>query len=129
MIKRSTGVGPVEVISYICDNCLGKNRPQDEVREMPGAPIMVYYPYGHVNDSIDGATHLCSDKCVIEFAQKLIKKYGNWKSEQELGSKVRTSNEWRASKVKKVTDLPKARRATRKPTKKAKDEGNKRKEI
>lgn len=101
MIKRSTAQGTVELITYVCDMC---------VKEMPGAPIMVYYPYGHLNDSIDGPSHFCSDKCVIAFEKKMTEKYGNWKSEPLPGDeKVRSSAEWRVGKEKKVT-TPKARR-------------------
>ena len=102
MIKRSATQGEVEVLTYVCDMC---------VKEMPGAPIMVYYPYGHLNDSIDGPSHFCSDKCVVEFEKKMITKYGNWKSAPlPEGEKVRSSTEWRADRGK----TPKARRATRK---------------
>ena len=115
MIKRSSTVGTVELITYVCDMC---------VKEMPGAPIMVYYPYGHLNDSIDGPSHFCSDKCIAEFEKKMIAKYGNWKSEPlPAEAKVRSSAEYREAKVKKVT-TPKARRGPSRKTsarKKAKE--------
>jgi len=115
MIKRTTGAGTVEVLSYVCDNCLGKTTPKDAVKTMPGAPIMVYYPYGHLADSVDGPSHFCSDKCVIEFETKMLKKFGNWKSEPELGERVRSSAEWREIQGKKTTS-PKARRVPNKKT-------------
>lgn len=112
MIKRDTTMGEKIIVTYICDNC---------VKEMPGAPILVYYPYGHISDSLDGPSHFCSDKCVIEYETKMIKKYGAWKSESaEKKKKLRSSDEWR--KTQKVT-RPKARRVvpkTRKRTNKNK---------
>ncbi len=101
MIKKDTTSATERVVvTYICDNC---------VKEMPGLTIMVYYPYGHINDSLDGPSHLCSDKCVIEFNTKLMKKYGVWKS-QAIEKKVASSVEGKAKP--KVT-RPKARRAVR----------------
>ncbi len=101
MIKRDTTIGEKIVVTYICDNC---------VKEMPGAPIIVYYPYGHINDSLDGPSHFCKDKCVIEFEDKLMKKYGPWKSAALGGKKIRSSDSWRKSTGK---SSPKARRVVR----------------
>ena len=101
MIKRDTTVGEKIIVTYICDNC---------VKEMPGAPIIVYYPYGHINDSLDGPSHFCKDKCVVEFTDKLVKKYGPWKSEAIESKKVRSSETWRKTTGKTP---PKARRVVR----------------
>lgn len=102
MIKRDTVIGEKVVVTYICDNC---------VKEMPGAPIIVYYPYGHINDSLDGPSHFCKDKCVVEFQEKLMKKYGAWKSDTIVASKkVRSSDDWRKTAGK---TRPKARRVVR----------------
>ncbi len=101
MIKRDTVIGEKVVATYVCDNC---------VKEMPGAPIIVYYPYGHINDSLDGPSHFCSDKCVVEFQEKLMKKYGSWKSAVIDSKKVRSSDAWRKSTGKSI---PKARRVVR----------------
>lgn len=101
MIKKdTTTTGEKVVVTYVCDNC---------VKEMPGLTIMVYYPYGHINDSLDGPSHLCSDKCLIEFNTKLMKKYGAWKSEK-IEKKTPSSVEGRA---KPRVVRPKARRAVR----------------
>lgn len=104
MIKRTQMPGMIELVEYVCENC---------VKVMPGAPIMVYYPYGHSADSIDGPSHYCSSKCMVEFETKLVKKYGNWKSDKSTSLNVKSSAEWRAVKSKKTetTDSPKARRA------------------
>lgn len=104
MIKRETRTtGEAEIVVYICDNC---------VKEMPGAAIRVYYPFGHINDSLDGPSHFCCDKCLVAFEDKLVKKYGPWKSTKpEAGKKVRSSSEWRKSRG--VTPRPKARRVVR----------------
>jgi len=101
MIKRDTTVGEKIIVTYVCDNC---------VKEMPGAPILVYYPYGHINDSLDGPSHFCKDKCVIEFEEKLVKKYGPWKSFNIESKKVRSSESWRKATGKSI---PKARRVVR----------------
>ncbi len=101
MIKRDNTDGEKIVVTYVCDNC---------VREMPGAPIICYYPYGHINDSLDGPSHFCKDKCVIEFEEKLIKKYGPWKSESLGGKEIRSSESWRKSTGK---SSPKSRRVVR----------------
>ena len=89
---------------------------------------MVYYPYSHLNDSLDGPSHFCSDKCLVAFETKLIKKYGSWKSESLAPSdKVRSSSEWRAEKNKRTPEPPKARRASktvRKNKKRTPKEGN-----
>ena len=106
MIKRDTVVGEKIVVTYICDNC---------VKEMPGAPIIVYYPYGHINDSLDGPSHFCKDKCVTEFQEKLIKKYGAWKSASIESAKIRSSEMWRKTTSKAS---PKARRVVRRKRKK-----------
>lgn len=99
--KTINSVTGKNVVTYICDNC---------VKEMPGSAIMVYYPYGHPCDSIDGPSHFCSDKCVIEWQKKEIKKFGEWKSKTEKrDSKVRSSSEWRREK-----NSPKAPGAARK---------------
>ena len=82
MIKRDNATTNV-IAAYVCDNC---------VKEMPGLPVKVYFPYGHINDSIEGASHFCSDKCVIDFMQKIAKKYGFWKSEP-VEEKVKNSEE------------------------------------
>ena len=101
MIKRDNVPGEKAVVTYICDNC---------VKEMPGAPIIVYYPYGHINDSLDGPSHFCKDKCVTEFQDKLMKKYGPWKSDAPGRKKTRSSDAWRNSSGK---SSPKARRVVR----------------
>ncbi len=117
MIKRERATGDTTVVTYVCDNC---------VKAMPGAAINVYYPYGHINDSLDGPSHFCSDKCLVEFTAKLVKKYGAWKSKEEMkkGKRVRSSSEWRRGKI----SNPKARRVvrrvrkiSRKPSKKDED--------
>ena len=102
MIKREKATGDTTVVTYICDNC---------VKAMPGAAINVYYPYGHINDSLDGPSHFCSDKCLVEVTAKRVKKYGPWKSKEEIikSKKVRSSAEWRKGKV----TNPKARRVVR----------------
>ncbi|KKN19580.1 hypothetical protein LCGC14_0944370 [marine sediment metagenome] len=102
MIKREKTTGDTTVVTYICDNC---------VKPMPGAAINVYYPYGHINDSLDGPSHFCSDKCLVEFTAKLVKKYGPWRSKEEVrkGKRVRSSAEWRKGGV----TNPKARRVVR----------------
>jgi len=101
MIKRETTTGEKTIVKYVCDNC---------VKEMPGAPVMVYYPYGHINDSLDGPSHFCSDECLVEFQKKLVKKYGAWKSKEETqkDKKVKSSTEWRKGGI-----FPKARRVAR----------------
>jgi len=101
MIKRDTSIGEKIIVTYICDNC---------VKEMPGAPIIIYYPYGHINDSLDGPSHFCKDKCVNEFQEKLMKKYGPWKSEAIESKKVKSSETWRKGTGKST---PKARRVVR----------------
>ena len=102
MIKRDTTPGEKVIVTYICDNC---------VKEMPGAPILMYFPYGHINDSLDGPSHFCSDKCVVAFEEKLTKKYGPWKSETITEvKKVKSSDEWRKSQG---MSRPKARRVVR----------------
>jgi len=111
MIKRK--LDSIETDAYVCDNC---------TKEMPGLPIICYYPYGHVNDSMDGPSHFCSDKCIIEFEQKITKKYGFWKS-TPIEEKVRASNEdakayTRTQASTNVNDSPKARRGNRKATRK-----------
>jgi len=114
MVKRDSTPGEIQVVTYICDNC---------VKEMPGAPIITYYPYGHINDSLDGASHFCSDKCNIVFQDKLVKKYGPWKSEKsETSKKVRGSREWRKSQG--IT-RPKARRVVRRIKRRKTGKGNK----
>lgn len=110
MIKRE-GKNMEEAVAYICDSC---------VKEMPGAPIMVYFPYGHINDSVDGPSHFCSDKCLIEFQQRITKKYGSWKSTPAT-EKVRASEEdtraYTRTKSSAGGDSPKARRSTKKTKK------------
>jgi len=101
MIKKETIIGEKTVVTYVCDNC---------IREMPGAPILIYFPYGHINDSLDGPSHFCKDKCVTEFQEKLMKKYGAWKSAAIDSKKVRSSDAWRKSTGK---SSPKARRVVR----------------
>lgn len=105
MIKRTKKPGTVDVIEYVCDNC---------TKVMPGQAIEVFYPYGHLNDSESTASHFCSDKCLVEFETKFVKKYGSWKSEAlSPEKKVRSSAEWREGRAKKTdTTAPKARRAT-----------------
>lgn len=110
MIKRTTGIGEVEIVTYICDFC---------VKEMPGAAILVYYPYGHCNDSLDGPSHFCSDTCLIKFEQKMKTRFGDYKSTPLAPeAKVRTSADYRKSRLAKVEAPPKARRATKKRTSK-----------
>lgn len=105
MIKRDTDQESKPVVTYICDHCL---------KEMPGASIWIYYPYGHICDSYDGPSHFCSDSCVVEFQEKIKKKYGNWKSKVEKDDdRVLSSAEWRR-KTKRTA--PKARRVARKKT-------------
>lgn len=102
MIKRDNTGGEKIVVTYVCDNC---------IREMPGAPIITYYPYGHINDSLDGPSHFCKDKCVVEFQEKLMKKYGPWKSAKIVAKKkVRSSDAWRKSTG---ASAPKARGVVR----------------
>ena len=59
-------------VVYVCDYC---------VREMPGLAIVVFYPYGHCNDSAGGASHFCSDECLMAFQRNVTARYGRWKSE------------------------------------------------
>jgi hypothetical protein len=108
MIKRKSS--PEELDAYVCDNC---------IKEAVGTIIMVYYPYGHINESTDGPSHFCSDKCLIEFQQKITKKYGYWKSTPP--EPVRSSQEDRKAytRTKASTgtgDSPKARRGAKKKT-------------
>jgi len=110
MIKRK--VLPIELDAYVCDNC---------IKEMPGLPLICYYPYGHVNDSMDGPSHFCSDKCLVEFEQKITKKYGFWKS-TPIVEKVRASEEGAKTSTRLETptepgDTPKARRGSKKTRK------------
>ena len=101
MIKKDTTTeGERVVVTYVCDSC---------VKEMPGLAIMIYFPYGHINDSLDGPSHFCSDKCVIEFENKMMKKYGAWKSET-IERKIPPSKEGR---TKSRSTRPKARRVVR----------------
>lgn len=112
MIKRSTD--STEIATWVCDHC---------TKEMPGLPIRVYYPKEHINDSDSGgASHFCSDRCLIEFEQKLTKKYGFWKS-TPVEEKVQASEEdmrayTRTRKVESQSKPPKAYRSNRKPMKK-----------
>lgn len=101
MIKRDK-TNEDNPITYVCDNCLG---------EMPGAAITVYYPYGHINNSPDSPAHYCSDKCLVAFEAKLVKRFGPWKSKKETvdKKKVRSSADWRKSKG----IIPKAKRVVR----------------
>lgn len=108
MIKRSKGTGTVDLLSYVCDSC---------IKEMPGEPIMVYFPFTHMADSVDGPSHFCSDKCLVEFSTKLSKKFGAWKSTGLKPEKpVKTSAEWRAERV-KTPQAPKARSRSKTPKK------------
>ena len=102
MIKKVTDSKTrKQVVTYVCDNC---------IKEMPGAAIQVYYPYGHPCDSIDGPSHFCSDSCVIKWQKKEIEKFGEWKSKDDSHDhKILSSAEWR--RVQK--NPPKAKRATR----------------
>lgn len=106
MIKRTKKTGTVDVLEYVCDSCTDI---------MPGQAIEVFFPYGHLNDSESSASHFCSDRCLVEFETKFIKKFGTWKSEALPADKrVRSSDEWRSSRPKKTDDTsPKARRTTK----------------
>lgn len=98
MIKQLT-----PTVMYVCDNC---------VKDIPGAAIIVYYPYGHVCDSVDGPSHFCSDFCMTEFAQKTIKKFRNWKSTSiKQEEKVKASEE--DLKPYRTKPEPKSRKAPR----------------
>ncbi len=91
-------------IVYVCDYC---------VREMPGLAIIVFYPYGHCNDSADGASHFCSDECLIAFQRKVTVRYGRWKSEP-IEERVRDSQEdtraFTRTRESTHPDQPKARK-------------------
>ena len=116
MIKRTRGLDLSTIVTYVCDHC---------IEEMPGAPIIAYFPYGHIVDSADGPMHFCSDKCIMEFMKKLTKKFGLWKSEAIAPEeKVRSSAEFRAmrraTRTSNDDDSTKARKAVRKPTRRRK---------
>ncbi len=99
-----------DVTEYVCDNC---------VKEAAGNVIIVFYPTGHIADSDNVPSHFCSDKCLREYTDKLIKKYGNWKSTPIIAEKkVRTSTEWREEKARKnalMNPPPKARTSPKTP--------------
>ena len=117
MIKKDTTTrGEQVVVTYVCDHC---------VKEMPGLTIMVYYPYGHINDSLDGPSHLCSDKCLVEFQRKLMKKYGPWESET-VRRKTPSSKEGKV-KSRSRTRKPRSRKVVRRRTHKRKPRKSKKK--
>ena len=107
MIKKA--VNPNELDGHVCDHCL---------KEVAGSPIQAYFPYGHPADSIDGPSHLCSDKCLIDYVSKLMRKYGHWRSRAvKVKENIRSSEQWRGEKTSRP-DNRKSRRFSRKQTQK-----------